>query len=588
MNYNLITPVNPSLNLTAIQRILTNRGLKLEDIPHYLHTTDEDIINPTFIDNIREGAAMLVRHISTEDNVLIQVDSDTDGMTSAALLINYLNCLFPAFAQSKIIYRMHEGKQHGLVDEIIPLIDDNDIKLVIAPDSSSNDYDMHQYLKERGIDVLVIDHHEAEKVSEYACVINNQLCDYPTKSLSGVAMVWKFCCYIDQLMNTDHAQKFLDLVALGLIADMMDVKDFETKRLIEKGLKSLRNPFFKTAAAKQSYMIDRHGGLNSHTIGFYIAPFVNATMRVGTQKEKYTLFESMLDFKGYELIPSNKTRGPKGLEPRAEQAVRNGSNIKTHQDKEVEVCLGIIKKIIEEKNLLENKVLVLKLKPEFAIDKNITGLVANKLANEYQRPTLILNQVYHTDDKTITWEGSARGYDKSNFKNFKDFCEDTQLILYAQGHQNAFGFGISDEKIDDFIIQTNLLLADYDFTPCYSVDIIWDNYDFNSKEILDIAELDNIWGQGLTKPLIAIENIKLNSGNIKLLKETTLRITLNNGVVLIKFGSNEEEYEKLYSELGCITINIVGECKANEWNGMVTPQIELKDYEIVSEQKYYF
>ena len=79
-----------------------------------------------------------------------------------------------------------------------------------------------------------------------------------------------------------------------------------------------------------------------------------------------------------------------------------------------------------------------------------------------------------------------------------------------------------------------------------------------------------------------------NSGNIKLLKETTLRITLNNGVVLIKFGSNEEEYEKLYSELGCITINIVGECKANEWNGMVTPQIELKDYEIVSEQKYYF
>lgn len=61
----------------------------------------------------------------------------------------------------------------------------------------SNDYEIHQYLSSQGTDVLVIDHHEAEKISEYACVINNQLCDYPTKSLSGVAMVWKFCCHID-------------------------------------------------------------------------------------------------------------------------------------------------------------------------------------------------------------------------------------------------------------------------------------------------------------------------------------------------------------------------------------------------------
>ena len=141
MNYNLITPVNPNLNLSAIQRILTNRGLKLEDIPHYLHTTNDDIINPAFIDNIRNGAAMLVKHISNNDNVLIQVDSDTDGMTSAALLINYLNCLFPKFAQTNITYRMHEGKQHGLVEEIIPLILEKNIKLVIAPDSASNDYD---------------------------------------------------------------------------------------------------------------------------------------------------------------------------------------------------------------------------------------------------------------------------------------------------------------------------------------------------------------------------------------------------------------------------------------------------------------
>lgn len=71
--------------------------------------------------------------------------------------------------------------------------------LVIAPDSSSNDYDIHKKLMEKGIDVLVIDHHEADRISEYACVVNNQLCDYPTKSLSGVGMVYKVCQYLDEL-----------------------------------------------------------------------------------------------------------------------------------------------------------------------------------------------------------------------------------------------------------------------------------------------------------------------------------------------------------------------------------------------------
>lgn len=88
--------------------------------------------------------------------------------------------------------------------------------LVIAPDSSSNDYDIHKTLSEKGIEVLVIDHHEAEKISEYACVVNNQLCDYPNKSLSGVGMVYKVCKHMDMLLNMDYADDYLDLVSLGL------------------------------------------------------------------------------------------------------------------------------------------------------------------------------------------------------------------------------------------------------------------------------------------------------------------------------------------------------------------------------------
>ena len=103
--------------------------------------------------------------------------------------------------QNNIYYRIHIGKQHGIILDTIPV----DVKLVIAPDSSSNGYTEHATLKENGVDVLVIDHHEADEISKNACIINNQLCDYPTKSLSGVGMVYKFCSFIDELLGVNYA-----------------------------------------------------------------------------------------------------------------------------------------------------------------------------------------------------------------------------------------------------------------------------------------------------------------------------------------------------------------------------------------------
>ena len=587
MKYQLITPVCNEDDLTAVERILTNRGIKLNDIEHYLNTTDDDILDPNLITHIEDGAKLLVKHLGNNSKVLLQVDSDCDGMTSSALLMNYLNCIAPSFVQNNIIYRMHTGKQHGLVEDILPIIEKNDIKLVIAPDAASNDYDMHKYLYDKGIDILIIDHHEAEKISKYACVINNQLCDYPTKSLSGVAMVWKFCCYIDQLMGFDYAEQFIDLVALGVVADVMDLRDFETHHLVEKGINQVRNPFFKQMSIEQKFSINKHGGLSPFTIGFYIAPFVNAVTRMGEQNEKLIVFESMLDFRAYEAIPSTK-RGCKGqLETRVEQACRVCTAVKRRQKKAEDTGLEIIENVIKQKNLLDNKILIIKLQPEFNIERNIAGLIANKLANKYQRPTLILNKIIH-EDGLITWEGSARGYDKSAFKDFRQFMHDSRYAIYAEGHANAFGTGINDEDFDDFILFSNQYLADYDFTPVLSVDLIWDANNFNPNDILKIAELDKIWGQGIAKPLVAIENVKVHAGDARLMKETTLKISLSNGVNLIKFNSSEEEFEKLYSELGCTTINVVGECQANVWNGIMNPQIEVTDYEIINNIEYYF
>lgn len=78
---------------------------------------------------------------------------------------------------------------------------------------------------------MILDHHEASEVSAYACVVNNQLCGYPTKSLSGVGIVYKFCQFLDSLFGNYVADDFIDIVALGTIGDVMDLRDIETHYL---------------------------------------------------------------------------------------------------------------------------------------------------------------------------------------------------------------------------------------------------------------------------------------------------------------------------------------------------------------------
>lgn len=579
MKYRLIEP-KVNQDLSVMERVLTNRGIALGDIQHYLNTSESDVQDPGSIARIQVGAGMLIKHVLQDDKIFIQVDSDADGFTSAAFLINYLNCLFPSFTKNNILYRLHDGKQHGLSQEVVNEIIDSDIKLVVMPDASSNDYDLHKQLSEHNIDVLVIDHHEADKVSEYACVINNQLCDYPTKSLSGVGMVYKFCSYIDELKDSNYADDFIDLVATGLIADMMDLRDFETRFLITKGLNNIRNPFLKEICKVQNYQIEKHDGLNPYTVGFYIAPLINAVTRVGTQGEKLLLFQSMIDYKGYEQIPSTK-RGCSGqFETRVEQACRVIKNVKNRQSKTQDEILSMVEHMIKEEKLLRNKILIICLDQN--IDPNLTGLIANQVAAKYQHPTLLLN------DRDDLWSGSGRNFAYSPLTDFRSFCNDTGLIEFAQGHASAFGFAIRKENLDEFIDKTNRILYDEDFQTTYDVDFIWSTEDLSGYDIFELARGQWIWGQEISKPLVAIKNIKVHPQDIQLMKGTTLKISLPNGVNLIKFGSSEEEYDSLYSEMGYVTITVIGECKENIWNGIRTPQIEVKDFEITDVAEYYF
>ena len=515
--------------------------------------------------------------------IFVIVDSDCDGYTSSAVLLNYLHAWAPTAVDSTITYGFHKGKQHGINLDLIP----SDTTLVVCPDSSSNDFEYHLYLKNQGVDVLVIDHHQADSVSRYACVINNQLCDYPTKSLSGVGMVYKVCQYLDKILNLNHANDYLDLVSLGLAADMMDQRDFETSYLIHAGLKRIRNPFVKEMVEKNRYQLGNN--LTPIGIAFYVAPYVNAITRVGQEEEKRTLFEAMLEWKAYESIPSTK-RGCAGqLETRVAQAVRNCTNVQNRQTRTRDQNLEMIEKLIEDQNLLDRKILIIKL-DKFSVDRGLSGLIANELMSKYQRPVAILNKC-EDEDGNITWEGSARGYEKSKLKDFRKFCETSGLTFLASGHPNAFGLGITDANFEAFISHSESVLYNMDFTPCYKVDFIYSAQTLQSKDILDIGSMKSLWGQNVEEALVAIEGVKVQSTNITLMskdKNPTLKITLPNGVACIKFKSSEKEFEELFSESGCVEINLVGKCELNEYYGMVTPQILVENYEIIKRQQYYF
>ena len=581
MRYQLIAPRDEAMS--AVEQVLHNRGIKLEDMERFKYPSQNDIVDPLCLEHMHEGVQMLMKHVGQNDKIFIQVDSDCDGYTSAAILINYLNCLFPHFVQTKISYRIHDGKQHGLLTDTIP----EDIKLVIAPDSSSNDYEEHEELHNRGIDVLVLDHHEAEKYSEFACVINNQMCDYPTKALSGAGVVYKFCCYMDSLLGTSYADDYVDLATAGIIADVMPLKDFEIRQIILKGMQGFRNPLLKTMVAEDNFHFQGKA-LTPFNIAWYIAPYINAITRSGTMSEKQVVFESMIEFLAYKTVPSTK-RGCKGqFETRVEQAVRTCKNVKNRQTKSKDGAMDAVLKTIKDENLLEHKILAIRLDPKYAADKNLTGLIANGLLDTFCRPILILNKV-EEEGKTY-WRGSGRGYDKANLGSLRDLLEQSGLVEYAQGHAMAFGVSIPEENCDALVQYVDEAYKDFDCTPIYSVDLIWDGTkDLSSKAFAEIADEEKIWGKGVEDPLIAIEGFRVYGRQLRLFGlekgKPTLNIQLDDGSSLVKFKSSEEEYELLHSDLGYVIINAVGTCTRSNWG---IPQFMITDYEIIGRNEYYF
>lgn len=467
--------------------------------------------------------------------------------------------------------------------------------LIVLPDSSSNDYEEHKILKEMGYDILVLDHHQAEGYSEHAVVINNQLSeDYPNKDASGVGIVYKFLEFCDINLGLNCVTRYLDIVALGQLSDMMEQVTPENRYWCNYGLSHIENPLFRTIIKEQCYPLFgikkeewsdtyyTNGKLHQMGVTFYITPLINALIRMGSPSEKELLFKAFTN--GYDEVPSTK-RGAKGeMETIATQIARYCNNARDRQNREKEKAVELLDIQIMNDCLDENKILFLRA-DDLNVSNNLTGLIAMNIAAKYRKPTLLgrLNR-----EGLI--KGSIRGLNDSELKDFRQFLLDSSLMDYADGHANAAGFGVHQRNVDKLIRYANTKLANIDFNGgFYEVDFVVDgNYSRIKDLIMELAYGDEYWGQGCPEPKIAVENITIKKSDVKEIgTKHTLKMVVN-GMTYIKFGAEEELNQIRNCKSDMVSITCVGKPNLNEWCGRITPQIIVDEMEIKENSIYDF
>ena len=470
--------------------------------------------------------------------------------------------------------------------------------LIVLPDSSSNDYEEHKRLKDLGYDILVLDHHEADRYSENAVVINNQLSkNYENKSLSGVGVVYKFLEYFEHWFADrnyfqedpegmaegwePHAQDYLDLVALGEISDMMNMNTIENRYICDYGLSHINNGFFKELVEKQSYSLG-NGPLTQIGVAFYITPLINALIRVGSDLEKERLFEAFL--MPQKEVFSTK-RGEKGqMETLATQSARNCTNAKARQKREMDKATQLLDVQIMNNSLDENKILILNA-DDLNVSTTLTGLCAMNVAAAYKKPVM-LGRI--SPDGYL--KGSIRGREGSELKDLRGFLLESGLMDYVEGHANAAGFSIKESNVDKLTAYANEKLKDINFNEgFYEADfVVQGNCSYLTDMIIDLEKGRALWGQQNDEPVIIVKDITINVSDIQVIGsyKDTLKFTFN-GVTYIKFKA-KALIEELFLQSGKINITVAGRSNLNSFGGKTTPQIFLSEIEVKECSAYDF
>jgi single-stranded-DNA-specific exonuclease len=575
--------------------LLKSRGV--DNPQEFLNVNKSHVHSGMLLKNMDRGLKMLNWHIENNSKIHIKLDVDTDGVCSGAEIGFYIH---DVNEDLDITYSMNEGKQHSIIVDTIP----KDTQLLIVPDAGTNDVKQCKILSEEyDMDILILDHHTIEKENLYAIVINNQDGEYPNSTLSGAGVVYKFCKEYDKKYGYDYADDYLDLASVGIVGDSMDLRNYETRYLVLSGLNKINNKLLKEILIKNKNIesLDDDASINIKGVEWDIAPCFNATVRSGKPEERLDMIKAITgqkDNREYKPRKSKDNPNPQiEIHTIQKTMARVFNNIRSRQNKLVAKRMEDLIARIQEQNLAINKVIIVD-GSDIIEENTFTGLVANKLADYYKRPVVVLK--HFKDD---LYGGSGRNFNLSPIDDLREVLLDTKMFESVSGHSNAFGIKIKEKNINQATQVLNEILKDIKMEDIYTVDYEIPVGRLKEKDIIQVGSWCDIWGgEGLKEPLFAITDISLSIEDIKLLgdKRNFIRIEKtigNNKIVFIKKYANEDIYNQMIMKtkkgiskksVGKIKMDVVGKFTINKWNDNKYGQIEIVDFNVSNSKEFRF
>ncbi len=430
------------LPLTAL--LLANRGFTdPEAMKNFITLSDTHLHDPFLMPDMEKAVARMERAIAAREKVLIYGDYDVDGVTSISVLYLYLKS-----RGLTVSYYIPDrnGEGYGVNNEAIARFAKENVTLIVTVDTGVTAVEEVDYASSLGIDTVVTDHHECQsELPRAVAVVNPRRPDaaYPFKELAGVGVVFKFITAIEtkrhagapeQEVLAPLCRQYLDLVAMGTVADVMPLLD-ENRLMVKWGLALMSETprpgvtALLNAAAKGAR---RPGPVNTSSVGFIMAPRINAAGRIDSATKAVSLFLSDSE------------------EETAAIAETLCAINRERQELENHIMVEAEAKIGSQCDLAKDKILVL---ADDAWHHGVIGIVASRITERYGMPSILIS--FDNDQG----KGSGRSVKGLNLVEALTACAD--LLVKFGGHELAAGLSIKRELLPAFRERINAYVAEH-------------------------------------------------------------------------------------------------------------------------------
>ena len=502
-----------------------------------------DIYDPFLMADMRKAVERINTALINSERIAVYGDYDVDGMTSCAIVALWLRSKNADF-EVYIPDRIEEG--YGINREALDELRLRGVKLVITVDCGITAIEEAKHAQSIGLDLVITDHHEcrAELPDAVAVVDPKQPgCNYPNKDLAGVGVAFKLICALEHDAGiAEMIDRFGDFVAVGTVADVMPISE-ENRELIRRGLKSMNASLRPCFLSLLQEACQEHNKITAATVGYYIAPRLNAAGRMGQNDIALKLL--LAD----DLSEVERLAG--------------------------ELCLLNSKRREEESGIYEEADALASQCPQdepiiiaqHRWHRGVTGIVASKIAAHYKVPAIIIS----IGDNGIG-RASCRSTGKFGIYEAITSCKDI-LIAYG-GHETAAGVSIEESKIGEF--KRRIIGFYREKYPDGFMQELHIDFEVEKAELLTIKNIDALkslepYGNSNQSPCLCIKNAELTSlQSIGDGRHTRLRIEKSGCVFDCIYFSKQSD------SLGVaegISVDMAFEPQINEFRGRTNVQL---------------